>query len=186
MTNQGERADARPRPDFVVLGIGNPLLSDDGAGLLAMEAVRASPELPEGVRCLDGGTAGPGLLGDVAGCDGLLVLDAVDSGGQAGDVIRLDLRSGVGRPRPRTVHDLGLETLLQDLRLLGQFPERAVLIGLQPALLAVGIGLSPPVSRAVGVLAASALKELASWREASTEWGAAGNAGVNACTEDVR
>ncbi|PIV71627.1 MAG: hydrogenase 2 maturation endopeptidase, partial [Rhodocyclales bacterium CG17_big_fil_post_rev_8_21_14_2_50_68_7] len=61
----------------VVLGIGNTILSDDGLGVHAAEALREAYELPESIEVIDGGTAGMELLGPLSGVDLLLVLDAV-------------------------------------------------------------------------------------------------------------
>lgn len=179
------QGDERAR--FVVLGVGNPILSDDGAGILALEAVGRARRLPAGVRLVDAGTAGPGVLGAVAGCDGLLVLDAVDVGGPPGEVVRLDLADGTGWAAPRNAHELGLETLLQDLRLLGEFPRRAVLLGVQPATVAIGTGLSPPVAEALDRLVDAALDELSQWAGRSAKRAATtGNGDDRAATEDER
>lgn len=42
--------------DTVVIGLGNPLAGDDGAGWYAAEALRAHPELPATVDIVQGGT----------------------------------------------------------------------------------------------------------------------------------
>ena len=180
------KAGGADRGGIVVLGLGNSLLSDDGAGIHALCLLERTGELPPGVRLIDGGTVGPDLLPPVAGCDALLVLDAVDVGGQPGDVARLDLEGGAGRPGPRTIHEVGLETLLQDLALLGEFPRRAVLFGIQPASLSPGTGLSPPVERGLETLVGAALGELRRWTQTAGEGSGAGNAGGNARTEDER
>ena len=170
----------------VVLGLGNSLMSDDGAGIHALALLERSSELPTGVRLVDGGTVGPDLLPPVAGCEALLVLDAVDFGGRPGDVVRLDLEGGAGRAGPRTIHEVGLETLLQDLALIREFPRRSVLFGIQPASLSPGTGLSPPVERGLEALAAAALEELRRWAQPAGGEAGAGNAGGIARTEDER
>lgn len=172
----------------VVLGMGNALLSDDGVGIHALAAIRASGRLPKAARLVDGGTAGPSLLQAVAGCDGLLVLDAADVGGEPGEVVRLDLHAGLrgSGPAMRTVHDEALATLLGDLVILGEFPERAVLLGVQPASVTVGTTLSPSVARAVETVVEAALDELHRWMGSSGEGMGTGNANVESWTEDDR
>ena len=170
----------------MVLALGNSLLSDDGAGIHALATLQRSGELPAGVRLIDGGTVGPDLLPPVAGCQALLVLDAVDVGGQPGDVVRLNLERGAGRAGARTIHEVGLETLLQDLALIGEFPRRAVLFGIQPASLTPGTRLSPPVGRGLDTLVAAALDELRQWAQPGGGRSGTGNAGGNARTEDER
>jgi len=78
----------------VVLGIGNSLLSDDGAGLVLLEQVRGSDSWPERVEWVDGGTQGIALLGVLSQRRAAVILDAVQ----------------LGSP-PGTVHVLGMEDL---------------------------------------------------------------------------
>ena len=56
----------------IVLGIGNTLMSDEGLGVHAVEALR-SHALPPEVQLIDGGTSGMELLGEIAGADLLVV-----------------------------------------------------------------------------------------------------------------
>ena len=73
----------------VVLGIGNIILSDEGVGVRAAEALQASFEMPDDVEVIDGGTAGMELLEPLSGVDLLVVLDAVKDGRSPGTVIKL-------------------------------------------------------------------------------------------------
>lgn len=188
----GSRAgrSAMLRPDVVVLGLGNPLLSDDGLGIEALAALGRSPRLPGGVRLVDGGTAGAALLHALAGCDGLVVLDAVEAGRLPGEVVRVDLRRGLnarteGDTAALTLHAAALATVLGDLILLRQMPDRAVLFGVQPARVSPGTSLSSAAARGVGVMVEAALDELGGWM-ASGECRGTGNANVKAWTEDDR
>jgi hydrogenase maturation protease len=129
---------------ILVLGLGNILLSDEGVGVRIVEALDASHELPEEVEVLDGGTSGMDLLDTVADRDCLIVADAVNSGGPAGRVIRLeddDIRMLFEmRYSP---HQLGLSDLLANLRLIGKAPRRVVVVGVVPQDLSLGLDLSP-------------------------------------------
>jgi hydrogenase maturation protease len=60
----------------------------------------------------------------------------------------------------RSAHDRGLVDLLAALRLLDSLPEDIVLLGIQPACLEIGLGLSPSVAKALDRLVAAALAEL--------------------------
>ncbi len=44
-----------------IIGLGNPLMGDDGAGIAAVERLASLP-LPAGVEVVDGGTGGLTLL----------------------------------------------------------------------------------------------------------------------------
>jgi hydrogenase maturation protease len=77
---------------IAIVGIGNLLLSDDGVGIHAVRMLRDQPGIAAAARVIDGGTVGTNLLAEVAGCENLLVLDAVDAGLSPGAVIWMDLR----------------------------------------------------------------------------------------------
>jgi hydrogenase maturation protease len=44
--------------DTVVVGVGNTILSDDGAGVQTARLLQGDPRVPAGVTILDGGTLG--------------------------------------------------------------------------------------------------------------------------------
>ena len=71
MTNQEK--------SIAVVGIGNSLLTDDGAGIHTLERFARDNE-DDDVCCLDGGTVGLALLNRLANLDGLVALDAMKLG----------------------------------------------------------------------------------------------------------
>ncbi|TMQ14092.1 MAG: hydrogenase maturation protease [Deltaproteobacteria bacterium] len=77
-----------PPGRIVVLGVGNLLLSDEGAGVRCVERLAASGALPAGVVAIDGGTSTHELLGDLEDLDLLVIIDAVASGGAPGSLVR--------------------------------------------------------------------------------------------------
>ena len=57
--------------ETLVLGLGNLLHADDGAGVHAIQALQRDQRVPAGVLLIDGGTQGLGMLAHVAGvCKG--------------------------------------------------------------------------------------------------------------------
>jgi len=147
----------------LVLGIGNPLLSDDGLGIHALEVLRSDSRLPSATRLLDGGTFGPELLGQLGGCRRLLLLDAVDAGRAPGTIVRVDLDGNCTAARKTSVHEFGINELLDDLRLLGEAPDEVLLLGIQPASVALGTSLTPDVLTAVPALLEAAVNQLIRW-----------------------
>ena len=63
--------------EITVLGVGNILLGDEGAGVRAVEQLQLQGELSDSVQLLDGGTLGMELLRFLKGTKRLLLLDAV-------------------------------------------------------------------------------------------------------------
>jgi len=63
----------------LILGLGNPLLGDEGIGVRVVEELQGL-KLPEGVDVAEGGTAGLGLIGLMEGYQRVIVVDAAGHG----------------------------------------------------------------------------------------------------------
>ena len=132
----------------LVLGLGNLLLEDDGAGLRLLEELRRDPRHGEEIEFVDGGSQGLALLGYFDGRARVLVLDAVQLGAPPGTVHVLgasDLRAA----HAATAHESGALELLELARLLGEVPENVVVLGIEPEVMRTGIGLSEAVEAAL-------------------------------------
>ena len=78
---------------IAVLGIGNPLLGDDGFGVAVVNAFKSTLGEPPDVELIDGGSLGIYLLPYLEGKTHIIVVDAVDFGGKPGEIIKLDSSS---------------------------------------------------------------------------------------------
>lgn len=135
---------------IVVLGVGNLIMSDEGVGVQVVQELESRYHWPDNVRVIDGGTSGMDLLGDLAGVDRLLILDAVHSGAAPGSLVILEGEDvPVFYTTKLSPHQTGLCDVLADLRLLGESPGETVIIGVEPASLELGMDLSGPVAAAV-------------------------------------
>lgn len=154
-------------PGIVIVGVGNLLLSDDGAGIHAVRRLRRDARVGSAARIIDGGTVGTNLLAEVCGCEKLLIIDAVDVGLPPGTTIRMDF-SGPDRQKieSRNAHQSGIPGLLDDLRLLGQAPRQVVLVGVQPGAMGWGTELSPEVASALPVVTAEVGRQVDRWTSA--------------------
>lgn len=167
------------RPDFecdpiapiLVLGLGNRLLADDGAGLELLAQLRA--ELVEEERAgflafVDGGTQGLALLGLLEGRVGILILDAAALGDERPGSVHV-VRDALScrPPRGQGAHEGNAGELLSAALLLGSLPPDVVLVGVQPTELVTRIGLSEPVRaaipRALGVARTELARLVARW-----------------------
>jgi hydrogenase maturation protease len=152
----------------VVLGLGNILHSDDGAGPRALELLRGDCRLPKDVVLIDGGTSGLELLPELWDCAYLLVLDAVDVQHSPGTVVR-SLGEELCKLRSSSnVHQVSLADLLIALRLLARQPPEVVLLGIQPETVRWGTEMSAPVQSRLRSLAEAAIAELGRKPMAST------------------
>lgn len=124
-----------PHPcETLILGIGNILWADEGFGVRAVEALNAAYAFPPGVRVMDGGTQGIFLLPYVLGASDLLIFDAIDFGLEPGE-LRLIRDDDVPRymgARKVSMHQTGFQEVLASAKLVGSYPTRVALIGVQP------------------------------------------------------
>jgi len=149
---------------ILVACVGNVLRRDDGFGY----AVAAQlGDLPEGVELLETGIGGIPLLQELLqGCEGLLLVDAVDRDAPPGTLFVIEPEIG----EPSGVPDMHLANPDQVLAMakgMGCLPHRVLLLGCQPAD-AEGVGqeLSPAVARAVGVAAQRVRETVRGWMAA--------------------
>jgi hydrogenase maturation protease len=141
----------------VVLGIGNVLLTDEGAGVHAVRRVAALLGERPDVAVIDGGTLSFTLAPAIECADRLIVLDAAELRALPGTMrtffdVEMDRFLGRGR---RSVHEVSLIDLLDVARLAEACPPRRVLIGIQPR--SVDWGEQPTPEVAVGIEQAAAL-----------------------------
>jgi hydrogenase maturation protease len=152
---------------IVVLGLGNVLHADDGAGVHVVRRLREDPRVPADIGLIEGGTLGLELLSYVWECSRLIVIDAVDVGRDPGTVVRMSGEELNSLPGEASVHQLGVSDLLVALRVLAQKQPEVVLLGVQPATTEWSTQLSQPVAAAMELLVDSAIKELSRTPEES-------------------
>jgi hydrogenase maturation protease len=144
----------------LLLGLGNPVRGDDVAGLLVARSVRR--RRPGGVEVLELEGEPVDLIDAWEGAGLTLVADAVVSGGEPGQVHRIDAGAG---PLPASLcgpssHALGLAEAVELGRALGRLPRRLILFGIEGARFEVGAEPGQAVLGAVERVADAALKEL--------------------------
>ena len=149
--------------NILVLGIGNLLLQDEGAGVRAVEEFERRYAIPVGVELLDGGTSGIELLQYIQGKDCLILIDVVKSGNPPGTLIRLEGQNVPALFQKKiSPHQLGLSDLLATAQLIDRMPKRVVLFGIEPKSIETGLEMSEEVGGTIGRLADMVALELAS------------------------
>ena len=151
-------------PDILVLGIGNLIMTDDGVGVRVVHLLQERYRFPETVRVLDGGTLGLDLLHYLEGVKRLLVVDAVETSGPPGTLVRLTGDEiNIAFRTKLSPHQMGLQDLLLVAELQGFNPEEMILLGVQPGEIEMGTELTAVVEGQVEPLVAQVLKELEAW-----------------------
>lgn len=151
---------------ILILGIGNSIMSDEAAGIRAVEMFEKLYGDDDDITCVDGGTLSFTLAEPIGAAEELVVFDAAQFHSGAGTVRRLEgaemdafVRSG-----KLSVHEVGLADLFDMSRLSGDLPERRILVGIEPETLGWGMELSPKVDAAIPQAVALAKQTLAQWK----------------------
>ena len=112
-------------PRVVVLGIGNTLMGDDGVGVRIAEELSAHTlGGPGEVEVVTGAVAGMALVGYLRESPNVIFADAIEAGGQPGDVFRFDPdNAGVTQLRSNTTHGMSVSYLVTAARMAGADPE---------------------------------------------------------------
>lgn len=147
--------------DVLVMGIGNLLLQDEGAGVRAVEELGRRYRLPEGVELLDGGTSGIELLQYIQGKDLLILIDVVRGGNPYGTLLRFEGENVPAIFQSKiSPHQLGISDLLAASNLTGTMPDKVVLFGIEPKSMDTGLDLSEEVAGSLGMLVDLVAEEL--------------------------
>lgn len=150
-----------PARDVLILGIGNPLMGDDGVGIRVAELL-AEKELPGGVTVQEAGLPGWGLPSWLADRSNVILVDAVEMGAAPGAWKRFrpaDLRV-VLEDGSLSLHEPGLAAGLALTEALNLLPENLILYGVQPGQTSAGDGLSADVSASLPNLVQTILNDL--------------------------
>lgn len=145
----------------VVLGIGNTLLSDEGVGVHVIEALEKAFLLPPDVEVIDGGTCAMEMLEQLENLDLLVVVDCVRSGSPPathvvikGDAVPVFFKTKL------SPHQIGLSDVLASLEFTGKAPKATVIVGIEPASMALGMEPTPAVAARIPELVDLTVAEL--------------------------
>lgn len=143
--------DEHRQSGTLVIGIGNNLLTDDGAGIHVINRL-AERDLPEDVELLDGGTLGFTLLDNIESAARLIVVDAAKLDAEPGTVKVLknaEMDEYLGGSRRSSVHEVNLLDMMVAARFRGRLPADYALVGIQPATVDWGSEPTAVVGRAI-------------------------------------
>ena len=141
-----------------VVGIGNELNGDDGAGVQVARALKQALPAREGLLVIDAGPAPENFTGSLRrfAPDLVVLVDAADMGGQPGEVAWID---------PGEIDGMSASTHSLPVTVFSRFLTeeigcRVVFIGIQPLRLDFDLPLSAPVEKAVHRVSAELARRL--------------------------
>ena len=153
-------------PSTLVLGLGNPILTDDGVGVSAAAAVRKALPPDAAIEVSEVSVGGLGLMERMLGYDRVILIDAFQNGGgRPGAVYRLtldDLRSASPTQHSASAHDTNLVTALDMARRMGLSPPAETIVYAVEVENVQDFGEepTPAVAAAIPAVVASVLTEL--------------------------
>lgn len=151
----------------LVLGLGNPILTDDGVGIHVVRQVAAhfQPAAGDSVTFAEASVGGLRLLEVITGCDRLILVDAIQTpGGAPGQIHRLSVDDLRASRHAGSTHDLTFSGALAWGRRMGMplpADEAITILAIDVTeVLTFGETLTPGVAAAVPRAIQSVLREL--------------------------
>ena len=135
----------------VVIGLGNPLMSDEGVGVRVVQALEA-----EGVHSradfVDAGTSGMNALHAMAGRAKAILVDCAKMRAEPGTLRRFGPDQVVSRKELPgfSLHEGDLLNTIELSRRIGECPAEVVIFGIEPARVEMGESLSPALASRLG------------------------------------
>jgi hydrogenase maturation protease len=150
-----------PEKKVVVLGLGNPLMSDEGVGVRVIEQFqKQSDKYPE-VEFVDAGTVGLSILHIIQGRQKAVFIDCAYMGQEPGTIRRFkpdDVRS-VKQLAHQSLHEMDLLKLIDMAHRLGQIPQEIIIFGIEPGSTEPGLKLSDTVAAKIPDYVAAVAEE---------------------------
>lgn len=156
--------DSRPVERILVIGVGSRLMRDDGIGPMLADVL--GEELgQEGVHAIAAETDVTFGLAAIQPTDAVVLLDAVLTGGRAGDAFLYALDDVQDERDAFSMHEVSLIRALQEEQICAY----ACLIGIEAACIEPGYGLSPSLADEFGEIAESVMVKIRSIKEQFAE-----------------
>jgi len=161
--------------ETLILGVGNTLLTDEGAGIHALNQLQSAhsnilPDSPN-LSFIDGGTLSFTLAVWIEDCSNLIVFDATELHQPAGTVktfVGSEMDKFLGTTK-RSAHEVGLIDLMDIARLTENLPENRALIGIQPDKMGWGMKPTAADQDALDEAVGEAVKLIQQWQKVNTD-----------------
>jgi hydrogenase maturation protease len=146
----------------VVLGLGNPLMGDEGIGVHLIERLAASAAEYPSVDFIDAGTGGLSILHYLDGRRKAIIIDCAFMDEPPGAIRRFTPEEVRSRKvlAHQSLHEADLMRIIAMARQLGQAPEQIVIFGIQPEQVQLGGELSRTLVEKIDEHVSLILREL--------------------------
>jgi hydrogenase maturation protease len=123
------------RNSVIVIGLGNPLMADEGIGVRVVERLAAQARRFPGITFLDAGTSGMVALHAMAGHRKAIFVDCARMGESPGTIRRFTpgQATNLKKQPGLSLHEGDLFGILALSKQLGECPAETIIFGIQPA-----------------------------------------------------
>ncbi|MFH2137388.1 MAG: hydrogenase maturation protease [Candidatus Omnitrophota bacterium] len=145
----------------LIIGCGNILLGDEGVGVHLIETL-SKQEVPAGVDLLDGGTGGIELITYIEKADKVIIVDAIQAGGESGAIYKFrpdDYEQEDCPISSASLHEICLKDVFSTMKQLG-IKKDILIFGIEPESVELKIGLSEKISKLLPKLIDLVLNEI--------------------------
>lgn len=167
MTTPSPRPPVQKHGNIVVLGLGNILLTDEGAGVHVLQQLAQTHAARPDLMFLDGGTLSFTLAESIVTTDALIVIDTASLRAPAGTVQVFEgdaMDRFISTGERASVHEVSLADLLAIAALEGLLPQRRALVGIQPQDFGWGDWPSPEVAAAIPAAGQAVMELVERWQ----------------------
>jgi hydrogenase maturation protease len=135
-----------------VLGLGNPLMADEGIGCRIVEQFLTQADKYPAVDFIDAGTGGMTILHLIAGRHKVILIDCAYMGTKPGTIKRFtpDDVQNVKKLAHQSLHEADILKILTMAKQLGQYPDEVIIFGIEPETIEHRQNLSETISHKLG------------------------------------
>lgn len=147
----------------IILGLGNPILSDDGVGNRVAQELEDKVAQRQDVAVMETSMSGLSLIDLLAGYDKAIIVDAIQTeGGKAGQIYRLAPDAFNSTRHASSPHDVNFATALELGNKLGiAMPKQIVIYAIEVTDTSTfSEEFTPKVKKAISKCVESIIKEL--------------------------
>ena len=147
---------------IAVLGLGNPLMADDGIGSHIIERFLTQADKFPDVDFIDAGTGGMNLLHLISARRKVILIDCAYMGTKAGTIKRFtpEQVTSVKQLAHQSLHEADILKVLDLAKQLEQYPAEVVIFGIEPESIKLVQKLSDTVAGKIDCYMASISEEL--------------------------
>lgn len=144
---------------IAVVGVGNILMADEGAGVKVLEELE-NRGLSGEVDLIDAGTGFFSIVPELLPYGKLIIVDTVKGGKTPGAVYRFELRDIEDDVGFLSVHDIGVLHSLKMYGMVQRIPDDIVLFGVEPYSVRLSLEITPMLKPVIHRLADLIIEEI--------------------------